>query len=157
MTNSKNLDKHLSRILSVSYLYTHYKSLDSDVELSPYEPNSVMDILEEQKYDTRLYEQLTEGVIAHQEKIDQVIESLAPAWGLNEMNILNLIILRLSIFEAFIGELTPVAIVINEALELKKELGSEEGANFINGVLGAIAKDEATKSLLKQQNSAENE
>ena len=149
MTNSKNLDKHLSRILSISYLYTYFKSQDTSVELSPYEPNSVMDILEENKYDTRLYETLTDGVVKEQAKLDKVIADLAPEWGLQDMNILNLIILRVAIYEAFIGEITPVAIVINEAIELKKELGSDEGASFINGVLGAIAKDENMKELLK--------
>lgn len=152
MTNSKNLDKHLSRILSISFLYTYYKSQDTNVDLGFFEPNSVLDILEEKKFDTRLYEELTEGVMENQDTIDKVIEDLAPAWNIGEMNILNLIILRISIFEAFVAELTPVAIVINEAMELKKELGSDEGAGFINGVLGAIAKDDQILKLLKKQN-----
>lgn len=152
MTNSKNLDKHLSRILSISFLYTYYKSQDTNVDLGFFEPNSVLDILEEKKYDTRLYEVITEGVMEYQTQIDKVIETLAPTWHLEDMNILNLIILRVSIFEAFIAELTPVAIVINEAIELKKELGSDEGAGFINGVLGTIAKDEDLKLALKKKN-----
>ncbi len=152
MTNSKNLDKHLSRILSISFLYTYYKSQDTNVDLGFFEPNSVLDILEERKYDTRLYEVITEGVMEYQTQIDKVIEALAPTWHLEDMNILNLIILRVSIFEAFIAELTPVAIVINEAIELKKELGSDEGAGFINGVLGTIAKDEDLKLALKKKN-----
>jgi transcription antitermination factor NusB len=156
MTNSKNLDKHLSRILSISFLYTYYKSQDTNVDLGFFEPNSVLDILEEKKYDTRLYEQLTEGAMEYQDSIDKVIKELAPEWNLVDMNLLNLIILRISIYEAFIGELTPVAIVINEAMELKKELGSEEGAGFINGVLGAIAKDDQMKALLKKE-TKENE
>jgi transcription antitermination factor NusB len=156
MTNSKNLDKHLSRILSISFLYTYYKSQDTNVDLGFFEPNSVLDILEEKKYDTRLYEQLTEGAMEYQTSIDKVIKELAPEWNLVDMNLLNLIILRISIYEAFIGELTPVAIVINEAMELKKELGSEEGAGFINGVLGAIAKDDQMKALLKKE-TKENE
>jgi N utilization substance protein B len=92
----------------------------------------------------------------YQTSIDKVIKELAPEWNLVDMNLLNLIILRISIYEAFIGELTPVAIVINEAMELKKELGSEEGAGFINGVLGAIAKDDQMKALLKKE-TKENE
>jgi transcription antitermination factor NusB len=154
MTNSKNLDKHLSRILSISFLYTYYKSQDTNVDLGFFEPNSVLDILEEKKYDTRLYEQLTEGAMEYQATIDKVIGELAPEWNLADMNLLNLIILRISIYEAFIGELTPVAIVINEAMELKKELGSDEGAGFINGVLGAIAKDDQIKLILKNGNKS---
>jgi len=47
-------------------------------------------------------------------------------------------ILRLAIGEMLGDNGTPVAAVINEAVELAKGFGSESSAKFVNGVLGSI-------------------
>jgi N utilization substance protein B len=48
-------------------------------------------------------------------------------------------ILRLAIRELLVDNETPVRAVINEAVELAKQFGSENSAKFVNGVLGSVS------------------
>ena len=50
-------------------------------------------------------------------------------------------ILRLAVYEMKYVDDVPQKVAINEAVNLAKEYGGEEDAKFINGILGAIAKD----------------
>ena len=54
---------------------------------------------------------------------------------------MDLAILRLAAFEILYRDDIPEGASINEAVELGKKFGGEKSAKFINGVLGAIAKD----------------
>jgi N utilization substance protein B len=49
-------------------------------------------------------------------------------------------ILRLAIYELLERLDVPVAVVINEAVELAKRFSTEESSKYVNGVLSAIAK-----------------
>ena len=79
-----------------------------------------------------------EGVHAHMEEIDALIEHSAKGWDPARMNKVDLAILRLAIYEMKFGE-TPVGVAINEAVELAKKFSSDEAPAFINGVLGKAA------------------
>ena len=82
--------------------------------------------------------ELVQGVLAEQERIDQVIAGAAPAWPVDQLPAVDRNILRLAIHEILGDNGTPVKAVINEAIELAKSFGSENSARFINGVLGTI-------------------
>lgn len=69
--------------------------------------------------------------------IDQKISSAAPLWPIERLNKIDLAILRAAIHELEQGE-TPDKVVIDEAVELAKEFGSDNSASFVNGVLGSI-------------------
>ncbi len=69
--------------------------------------------------------------------IDQAIALHAPERPLAEINKVDLAIMRLIIFESQ-KEKTPKKVLIDEAVELAKEFGSETSAKFVNGVLGKI-------------------
>lgn len=78
--------------------------------------------------------------------IDKFITSSAPEWPLERINRIDLSILRLAVFELLIQKTEPPKVIIDEAVELGKEFGSESSASFINGVLGDIWKNnEITK------------
>jgi N utilization substance protein B len=81
---------------------------------------------------------LIQGVLAQQDKIDQVIAQVAPAWPVGQLPSVDRNILRLAIREMLGDNGTPVRAVINEAVELAKSFGSENSAKFVNGVLGSI-------------------
>lgn len=49
-------------------------------------------------------------------------------------------ILRLAIYELMVRADVPVAVVINEAVELAKRFSTEESGKYVNGMLSAIAK-----------------
>lgn len=75
------------------------------------------------------------------DKIDPIITSSAPEWPLEKLNKTDLAILRLAVFE-LLEKKEPVKVVIDEAVELGKEFGSENSPSFVNGVLGTIVKKE---------------
>lgn len=70
-------------------------------------------------------------------RIDLLIQSSASEWPISQINRIDLSILRLSIFELS-HKNTPTKVVIDEAVELAKEFGSESSPKFVNGVLGSI-------------------
>ncbi|MFS8130883.1 MAG: transcription antitermination factor NusB [Candidatus Dojkabacteria bacterium] len=144
MKNSKHLDKHLSRVLAVQFLYSKLINEREHLETTPFEPNSLLEEMEVKKYDNNLYVSIVDAVTQHKDKIDEVINRLAPEYAIADINPVNLTILRGAIAEAFINQTTPAPIVIDEAIELKKDINPDESSSsFINGVLGAILKDES--------------
>ena len=84
------------------------------------------------------------NIITNVVAIDKKIERSAPAWPIEKLNKVDLAILRLAVFELE-NKKTPPKVVIDEAVELAKEFGSDASPSFINGVLGTIFKD--NKSL----------
>lgn len=76
-------------------------------------------------------------ILTHLEEIDKKIKEAAPAWPVEKINRIDHAILRLSIYE-LMYESTPPKVVIDEAVELSKEYGSENTPAFINGVLGTL-------------------
>ena len=79
-------------------------------------------------------------VIKNSAQIDQKIAESAPEWPLSRINKIDLAILRLAVFELAVQKKEPPKVVIDEAVELAKEFGSENSPSFINGVLGNILK-----------------
>ncbi|KKQ66434.1 MAG: N utilization substance protein B-like protein [Candidatus Daviesbacteria bacterium GW2011_GWA2_38_24] len=82
--------------------------------------------------------------------IDKSIAEAAPAWPLEKINKIDLAILRQSVFELLTPpkeklELTPPKVVVDEAVELAKEFGSESSPAFVNGVLGKVIQDNQIK------------
>ncbi|MCR4605289.1 MAG: transcription antitermination factor NusB [Eubacterium sp.] len=73
--------------------------------------------------------------------IDEKISSASKGWKLNRIAKAELAILRLAVYEALYDDDIPVAVAIDEAVELAKDYGQDEGYAFVNGVLSAICKD----------------
>ncbi len=71
------------------------------------------------------------------EKINKIITDSAPTWPIEKINKIDLAVLHLAIYE-LLNEDTPPKVVIDEAVELAKEYGSESSASFVNGVLGTV-------------------
>lgn len=87
----------------------------------------------------------------HLEAVDALIEQYSTKWKLGRIVKVSLSILRMSISEMLFLEEVPVSVSINEAVEIAKKYATEDDASFVNGVLGAVAKDlEKIKEELKQ-------
>lgn len=71
------------------------------------------------------------------EAINKIIVESAPTWPIDKINKIDLAILHLAIYELK-NEDTPPKVVIDEAVELAKEFGSESSGSFVNGVLGTV-------------------
>lgn len=80
------------------------------------------------------------GVWEHRSYLDRIIEEAAPNWPLLQMPGVDKAILRIALFELLLDEVeqTPVKAVINEAVELAKQFGSDNSSRFVNGVLGTV-------------------
>lgn len=81
----------------------------------------------------------TKEILSKRKSIDAEIVKAAPAWPIDKLNRIDLAILRLAVYEMQKAD-TPPKVVIDEAVELAKEFGSENSSSFINGVLGTIYK-----------------
>ncbi len=80
-------------------------------------------------------------ILRNKKRIDGKIEKSAPEWPIDKLNRIDLAVLRLAVYELEQKE-APPKVVIDEAVELAKEFGSDNSASFINGVLGNIFKHE---------------
>ena len=88
-----------------------------------------------------LTSELANGVAAHRERLDGAIAARAEGWTLARMPVLDLNILRLAAYELAERPDVPVAVVIDEAVELAKRFSTDNSGRFVNGVLAALAAD----------------
>ncbi len=93
----------------------------------------------EQKLDLIYFKELIHGIPKHQHEIDQEMQRFLGR-PLNEIDPVELAVLRLAIYELIKRPDVPYRVIINEALELAKKFGSVEGYKFVNGILDRIAK-----------------
>jgi transcription antitermination protein NusB len=89
---------------------------------------------------------LVEGVHEHQARIDELIVRYADRWGLQRMPVVDRTVLRMATCELLWGQDIPVAVAINEAVELVKSLSTDDSGRFVNGVLGRIAEGNAARA-----------
>lgn len=73
--------------------------------------------------------------------IDEKIAANAKGWKLDRIAKAELAIMRLAIYEAQYDEEVPVGVAINEAVELAKTYGEDNGPAFVNGILGKIVNE----------------
>lgn len=89
----------------------------------------------------KLANNYVEGVIKHQGEIDALITpNLKKGWRIEQLNPVDLSILRLAIYELKYED-TPPPVVVNEALELAKKFSSTEAKNFIHHTLDVVSKE----------------
>lgn len=88
-------------------------------------------------------DELVEGVVAHAEHLDEVISSYAHDWTLARMPAVDRNILRLGAFEVLYVADVPDAVAVSEAVNLARDLSTDESPAFVNGVLGHIVRDKA--------------
>jgi len=88
-------------------------------------------------------------------EIDKIIQENAPKWPIDKINRIDLSVLRYTFWELFYLKKNPPKVVIDEAIEIAKEYGTETSSSFVNGVIGSAIK----KSNLdvNQESEKENE
>jgi N utilization substance protein B len=122
-TSSNSDPRHQRRIELMQQLFA-YSFTDTHPDLKPELHDDLAPLLD----------QLTQ--------IDELIQSFAPERPLTEINKVDLAILRLVVFESK-QKKTPKKVLIDEAVELAKEFGTESSPKFVNGVLAHILLPEA--------------
>ena len=114
--------RHKKRLSIVQNLYSYCFAVDGKTKVFPNKKDS----------------KLTNDIIDHLDEIDLYISKSAPKYPIKKIAKTDLSILRLAVFELLIDKKEPTKVVINEAVEIAKELGNERSFAFINAVLGSI-------------------
>ena len=83
---------------------------------------------------------LFQGTIENLEMLDEKIKKHLKEWNFDAIGKVEKAIMRLGAYEIPVAK-TDKAIIINEAVELAKELADEKSPQFINGVLDALDKE----------------
>ena len=87
--------------------------------------------------------ELAQGTEEKLADVDALIDEHSHKWSHNRISRVALAVLRLAIYEMKYDDDTPDSIAINEAVELAKRYGGEEDSSFVNGILGAISRQQA--------------
>ena len=87
---------------------------------------------------------LVRGVVAQQETIDAILARYAQGWTLDRMPAVDRNVLRLGSWELLYAEDVPDHVALSEAVELVRDLSTDDSPQFVNGVLGAIQRDKAS-------------
>ncbi|MFO0703558.1 MAG: transcription antitermination factor NusB [Patescibacteria group bacterium] len=122
--------RHSKRVTLVQQLYA-----------STYDPNQV-DFSE----NTEIKREFDE-ILGNIGKIDEIIKKHASKYPLENVAKTDLSILRLAVYELVFVKKEPPKVIINEAVELAKELGSDRSYAFVNGALGAILSDQESNKI----------
>ncbi len=117
-----NDPRHERRVKIVQNIYAHLFYTPDQKVIPPYK--EVKDISQE--------------ILDQSSTIDAYIATHAPKYPVDKISKIDLSILRLAIYEILIDKKEPEKVIINEAVELAKELGNDRSYAFINAVLGAI-------------------
>jgi N utilization substance protein B len=81
---------------------------------------------------------LVRGVQEHQQQLDEAIAAHAKGWTLARMPTIDRNVLRIAAFELLARPDVPVAVVLDEAVELAKRFSTDDSGRFVNGVLSAL-------------------
>jgi len=84
---------------------------------------------------------LVRGVAENAPRIDELISAYAQGWSLERMPAVDRNVLRIGVYEILYVEDVPDAVAVSEALNLVRELSTDESPSFVNGVLGNILRN----------------
>jgi len=82
---------------------------------------------------------LVEGVVAHRDEIDELLDSHSEGWPLERMPAVDRNLLRLAVFELRYVAEVPDAVAMSEAVSLARELSTDDSPAFVNGLLAKIS------------------
>lgn len=85
--------------------------------------------------------QLLAAMNDHAEELDALIEKHLKGWTLSRVPRVSLVALRLALAEMLYGEEQKPGVAINEAVELVKKYGADNDYQFVNGLLGTVARE----------------
>jgi transcription antitermination protein NusB len=86
--------------------------------------------------------EIVQGVIDHAQEIDALISTHSTSWPIDRMPAVDRGLLRIAVWESRYNPEVPIGVAIDEAVELAKELSTDDSPKFVNGLLTAIVRDE---------------
>ncbi len=90
--------------------------------------------------DLDYFSEVLRGVTATASELDKLFTPYLE-WPIDEINPVELAVLRLACYELKHRLDVPVGVILNESVDLTKRFGAEQGHKFVNGVVDRVAKD----------------
>ena len=134
---SKSDPRHTARKLALAEIFS-WLFQEPDLEAVKLLCSELLETHDEEK---SLEEHIVSGVKSKLENIDKIITQSAPEWPLDKISKIDLVILRIAVFEIVFSKSVPAKVAIDEAVELAKEFGNDTSSKFINGVLGTVVEN----------------
>ncbi|MCT4591879.1 MAG: transcription antitermination factor NusB [Candidatus Gracilibacteria bacterium] len=129
--------RHLSRVVAFQSLVALTVNGKQEAEKIF---NYVQDEFSPELRDSDFARKIFFGVIANRDFLDKEIQGLAPKWPISKLCSIERCVLEMGCYELFDVKDTPLAVVIDECVEIAKEFGDETAGKFVNGVLSSFAK-----------------
>ena len=131
--------RHRARAAAVQALYQWHMTRQDPAEI---ESQFLADRLAEDApaVDRSFFRELLHGVVGAVERLDRRIEPLLDR-PVAQVDPVECAILRIGAFELVERKEIPTGVTINEAVELAKTFGGENGHRYVNGVLDRLARD----------------
>ncbi len=85
-------------------------------------------------------------ILRHEKLIDSLMLGASAEGKTKRINKVDRAVLTVAIWEMAVEKKTPPKVIIDEAVEFAKEFGSESSPGFVNGILGAIFKNQETEN-----------
>jgi len=81
---------------------------------------------------------LVEGVVAHLERIDELLATYSQGWTVDRMPAVDRALLRIGTWELLYNDDVPDAVAVDEAVDLAGQLSTDDSPSFVNGLLGRL-------------------
>lgn len=85
--------------------------------------------------------EIVRGVVSRWRELETIISDASPDWPMKRMPSVDRNLLRIAAWEILDNDDVSVAVAIDEAVELARDLSTDDSPRFINGVLGRIARE----------------
>lgn len=141
-------NRHLGRIVALQSLYefdfrTDCGDLEVDlVEVTTRNTERYSETIDDKEF----IQSLVNGVVNNVDKLNKVLQPIAPDWPINQIARVDRTILWIGLYELQFSPQVPPKVVINEAVELAKAFGGDNSSRFINGVLGTAYRNIEAKA-----------
>ncbi len=135
MNKHKNSERHRAREYALQAIYQWQYTQDSptEIELQFHEDYDLS------KVDTEYFSEMLHQIPKKLTEIDDTIEKALDR-PFQDLNPVELAVLRIAVYELLYRQDIPYKVIINEALQITKTFGAQEGFKYVNGVLDTLAK-----------------
>jgi N utilization substance protein B len=90
------------------------------------------------KPDAYVVELLTSAA-DHQSRANELMSELSIDWPLERIALVDRLIMTLAVGEMLMENAPPVAVILDEAVEMAKIFSTDGSSSFVNGVLSSVA------------------
>lgn len=136
MNKQKVITRHKAREYAMQAIYQWQFTQDSptEIELQFHEDYNLEKV--DVDYFSELLHQIPKKLTEIDESIDKVLDR-----PFQDLNPVEVAVLRIAVYELMFRHDVPYKVVINEALQITKTFGAQEGFKYVNGVLDTLAKN----------------